>query len=58
MFSECLDDLIQTLGKVARIKKSTQNPSRSARVSRFFLNYNIPTCLDQAIQAWNHQVIV
>ena len=47
----CLDGLIQTLGKVARVKKSPQNHSRSARVSRAVLNSrNIPACLDQAIQ--------
>jgi hypothetical protein len=40
--------LIQTLENVARVKKSAQNHSPSARVSRAFLNSrNIP---DQAIQ--------
>jgi hypothetical protein len=43
-----LDGLIQTLGNVARVKKSAQN---HCSVSRAFLNSrNIPTCLDQAIQ--------
>ena len=47
----CLDGLIQTLGNVARVKKSEQNHSPSARVSLAFLNSrNIPACLDQAIQ--------
>ena len=57
----CLDQAIQTrmlllfklppLGNVARIKKSGQNHSPSARVSLAFLNSrNIPACLDQAIQ--------
>ena len=47
----CLDSLIQTLGNVARVKKSAQNHSPSARVSRAFLSSrNIPACLDQAIQ--------
>jgi hypothetical protein len=47
----CLDGLIQTLGNVARVKKSAQNHSPSARVSRAFLNSrNIAACLDQAIQ--------
>ena len=46
-----MDGLIQTLGNVARVKKSAQNHSPSARVSRAFLNSrNIPACLDQAIQ--------
>jgi hypothetical protein len=31
----CLDGLIQTLGNVARVKKSAQNHSPSARVARF-----------------------
>ena len=47
----CLDGLIQTLGNVARVKKSAQNHSPSARVSRAFLNSrNIPPGLDKAIQ--------
>jgi hypothetical protein len=47
----CLDGLIQTLGNVARVKKSAQNHSPTARVSRAFLNSrNIPARLDQAIQ--------
>ena len=47
----CLDGLIQTLGNVSRVKKSAQNHSPSARVSRAFLNTrNIPAYLDQAIQ--------
>ena len=42
---------MQTLGNVARVKKSVQNHSPSARVSRAFLNSrNFPACLDQAIQ--------
>jgi hypothetical protein len=42
---------IAQLGNVARVKKSAQNHSPSARVSRAFLNSrNIPACLDQAIQ--------
>ena len=46
-----LDGLIQTLGNVARVKKSAQNHSHLARVSCAFLNSrNIPACLDQAIQ--------
>ena len=40
-----------TLENLARVKKSSQNHSPSARVSRAFLNSrNIPACLDQAIQ--------
>jgi hypothetical protein len=51
LWFSCLDGLIQTLGNVARIKKSAQNHSPSARASRAFLNSrNIPACLDQAIQ--------
>ena len=55
----CLDGLIQTLGNVARVKKSEQNHLPLARVSLAFLNSrNIPACLDQAIQTRNHKAIV
>ena len=47
----CLEGLIETLGKVARVKKSAKNQTPSARVSHAFLNSrNFPACLDQAIQ--------
>ena len=49
----CLDGLIQTLGKVARVKKSVKNHLPSARDSRAFLNSrNFPACLDQAKHMW------
>ena len=54
-----LDGLIQTLGNVARARKSVQNHSPLAHVSRAFLNSrNFPACLHQAIQTRNHEVIV
>ena len=52
-------DPIQTLENVARVKKSAQNHSPSARVWRAFLNSrNIPACLDHATKHGNHKVIV
>jgi hypothetical protein len=46
LWFSCLDGLIQTLGNVAQVKKSAQNHSPSARVSRAFLNSrNIPATL-------------
>ena len=45
LWFSCLHGLIQTLGNVLRVKKSSQNHSPSARVSRVFLNprsRNIP----------------
>ena len=56
--NSCLDQAIQTRKfKVPSrefltgVKKSVQNHSPSARVSRAFLNSrNIPACLDQVIQ--------
>ena len=42
---------LANVARVSRVKKSAQNHSPSARVSRAFLNSrNIPACLDQAIQ--------
>ena len=53
----CLDRLIQTRGKVARVKKSAKNHLPSARISRAFFNSrNFPACLDQAIQTRKPQI--
>ena len=49
-FHLCLDGLIQTRGKVARVKKSARNTSRRRVILHAFLNSsNISKCLDQAI---------
>jgi hypothetical protein len=37
LWFSCLDGLIQTLGNVAQVKKSSQNHSPSARVRALFL---------------------
>ena len=48
-----------TLGNVAQIKKSEQNHSPSARVSRTFINFcSFPTCFNQTIQTRKPLIIV
>ena len=51
LWFQCLDGLIQTRGKVARVKKSARNSSRRRIIFRAFLHSsNFSKCLDQAIQ--------
>ena len=56
----CLDGLIQTLGKVARVKKSAKNHLPSVRVSSAFLNSEatFPRVWIRLSKHGNHKVIV
>ena len=55
----CLDDLIQTLGKVARVKKSMQNGLHSAHFYALFLTLaTFPRVWIRPSKYGNHKVIV
>jgi hypothetical protein len=55
----CLDGLIQTLGDVARVKKSAQNHSPSARVRALFLTLaTFPRVWIRPSKQGNHKVTV
>ena len=46
----CLDGLIQTNDKVARVKKARENEPKASDFARFLNSSNFPKCLDQVIQ--------